>query len=91
MNTLPLPGVIGRVCPHPCESVCRRQQVEEPVSICALKRFVADRVDVEELPLPEVQKRDERVAIVGAGPAGLTAAYFLAKEGFGVTMFEALP
>jgi heterodisulfide reductase subunit A-like polyferredoxin len=91
MHTLPLPGVIGRVCPHPCESVCRRQQVEEPVSICALKRFVADRVDVEELPLPEIQKRDERVAIIGAGPAGLTAAYFLAKEGFGVTIFEALP
>jgi len=91
MNTLPLPGVIGRVCPHPCETACRRQQVDAPVSICALKRFVADRVDIEELPLPEIQKREERVAVIGSGPAGLTAAYFLAKEGFGATIFEALP
>jgi heterodisulfide reductase subunit A-like polyferredoxin len=91
LRTLPFPGVIGRICPHPCEIACRRAQVDEPVSICALKRFVADRVDIEELPLPEIQRREEKVAIIGSGPAGLTAAYFLALEGYQITIFEALP
>jgi heterodisulfide reductase subunit A-like polyferredoxin len=90
LRNLPLPGVIGRICPHPCESACRRGQVDEPVSICALKRFVADQVDIETLPLPEITKREERVAIIGSGPAGLTAAHFLALEGYQVTIFEAL-
>lgn len=91
MRNLPLPGVIGRICPHPCESACRRGQVDEAVSICALKRFVADQVDIEQLPLPEIEKRDGKVAIIGSGPAGLTAAYLLALEGFQSTIFEALP
>jgi len=91
LRNLPLPGVIGRICPHPCETACRRGQVDEPVSICALKRFVADQVDIETLPLPEIQKRDEKVAIIGSGPAGLTAAHFLALEGYQPTIFEALP
>jgi len=86
-----LPGVIGRICPHPCEDVCRRKEVDEPISICALKRFAADQIDIDKLPLPEITARDEKVAIIGAGPAGLTAAYFLAKDGFKVTIFEALP
>jgi len=90
-RTLPLPGVIGRVCPHPCEDACRRQEVDAPISICTLKRFVADQVDVEETPLPEITPRKEKVAIIGAGPAGLTAAHFLALDGFQVTIFEALP
>ncbi len=90
-RTLPLPGVIGRVCPHPCEDVCRRQEVDAPIAICTLKRFVADQVDVEETPLPEITPRKEKVAIIGAGPSGLTAAYFLSLEGFQVTIFEALP
>jgi heterodisulfide reductase subunit A-like polyferredoxin len=90
LRSLPLPGVIGRICPHPCETACRRGQVDEPVSICALKRFVADRVDIESLPLPEIEKRKERVAIIGSGPAGLTAAHFLALDGYQVTIFEAL-
>ncbi|NOR10237.1 MAG: NAD(P)-binding protein [Desulfovibrionaceae bacterium] len=91
LRTLPFPGVIGRICPHPCETECRRGEVDAPVSICALKRFVADQVDIEELPLPEIEKRDEKVAIIGSGPAGLTAAYFLALDGYEVTVFEALP
>ena len=89
LRTLPFPGTIGRICPHPCESACRRGQVDEPVSICALKRFVADQVDIEDLPVPEIAKRDGKVAIIGAGPAGLTAAHFLALEGYTSTVFEA--
>ena len=90
-RNLPLPGIIGRICPHPCEDACRRGEVDSPISICTLKRFVADQVDLHELPLPEITKRDEKVAIIGAGPAGLTAAYFLALEGFQVKIFEKLP
>jgi len=91
MKTLPLPGVIGRICPHPCETACRRGQVDSPVAICALKRFVADQVDIEDLPLPEIRKRAEKVAIIGSGPAGLSAAHFLALQGYQATIFEALP
>ncbi|MCE5336797.1 MAG: FAD-dependent oxidoreductase, partial [Desulfobacteraceae bacterium] len=90
MRNLPLPGVLGRICPHPCESACRRGEVDEPVSICALKRFVADTVDMESLPIPEIEKKNEKVAIVGSGPAGLTAAYFLAMDGYAVTIYESL-
>ncbi len=90
MRNLPLPGVIGRICPHPCEDACRRGEVDSPLSICALKRFVADQVDIEELPMPEIEKREDKVAIIGSGPAGLTAAYFLALDGYQVTIFEAL-
>ncbi|UCG13308.1 MAG: FAD-dependent oxidoreductase [Deltaproteobacteria bacterium] len=89
LRTLPFPGVIGRICPHPCETECRRGQVDAPLSICALKRFVADQVDIEELPMPDISKRDEKVAIIGSGPAGLTAAHFLALEGYQSTVFEA--
>ena len=91
LRNLPLPGVLGRICPHPCETSCRRGQVDEPVSICAIKRFIADTVDIDKLPVPEIEKKKEKAAIVGSGPAGLTAAHFLAMEGYGVTIFEALP
>lgn len=90
---LPLPASIGRVCPHPCEDACRRALVEEPVSLAALKAFVADQDLALDVPyLPEIQPdTGKKVAVVGAGPAGLTAAYFLARSGHQVTVYDAMP
>ena len=90
MERLPLPGVLGRVCPYPCEAQCRRAEIDAPVAIRELKRFVADQVDLERLPLPEIKDRPEKVAIVGSGPAGLTLAYYLRLQGYQITLFEAL-
>lgn len=86
---LPLPSVCGRVCRRPCESVCKRQKVDEPIAIAELKRFVTDRASskLDPLPITKIQK----VAIIGSGPAGLSAAWELAKKGYPVTVFEALP
>ncbi|MGQ9484137.1 MAG: NAD(P)-binding protein [Desulfosoma sp.] len=89
----PLPAVCGRVCHHPCEKVCSRGAVDEPVAIDFLKRFVCDW-EAQNGPGPLPAKKEangRRVAIVGAGPAGLTAAYYLALEGYSVTIFEAMP
>lgn len=88
----PLPGICGRVCTHPCESFCNRAQVDAPVAIRDLKRFVADYEleHPETQPAPIPQTRQEKVAIIGSGPAGLTAANDLIRKGYGVTIFEAL-
>jgi NADH-quinone oxidoreductase subunit F len=89
----PLPSVCARVCHHPCEKVCRAGIIGEPISIRALKRFVMDWAEKNGLrfaPKPVEQNR-EKVAIIGAGPAGLTAAYALARKGFRPTIFESLP
>ncbi len=83
----PLPASIGRVCPHPCEDKCRRAHLEGAVSICALKRFAADSF-MDHIPDCE-EKNGKKVAVVGAGPAGLSCAYFLAIKGYSVEIFEA--
>ncbi|MCC5909191.1 MAG: molybdopterin-dependent oxidoreductase [Clostridiaceae bacterium] len=90
---LPLPASIGRVCPHPCEDACRRSLLDEPISIAWLKRFVGD-IDLkgEEAFMPEIKpSTGKRVAIIGGGPGGLTAAYYLAQEGHKVVIYEAMP
>ncbi len=90
MRDMPLPGILGRICVGFCEQQCRRCEVDEPVSIRELKRFAADQVDLLSLPVPEITPREQRVAIIGSGPSGLAAAYFLALDGFRSTIFEAL-
>ena len=93
MEKMPLPGSLGRICPAPCEVRCRRQEVDAPLSICKLKRFAADQVDWDTLEVPAIERQPEteKVAIIGAGPAGLSAAYFLAKKGYHPTIFEKAP
>ena len=88
----PFPGSCGRVCHHPCEAVCTRGDADEPVAIQYLHRYLAEMdFDGDNPYVPEkAEKRDEKVAIVGSGPAGLTAAYYMAQKGYGVTIFEKL-
>ncbi len=89
----PFPGICGRICNHPCEDACNRNLVDEPLAIAALKRFVTDMVyKSPREPVPRAEHtRPENVAIVGAGPCGLSAARDLVRAGYGVTVFETLP
>jgi heterodisulfide reductase subunit A-like polyferredoxin len=87
---LPIPGILGRICPAPCEGQCNRRLLEEPISIRALKRFAADFVK-DELPLSDIEEKEQKVAVVGSGPAGLACASQLRCAGYKVTIFEALP
>lgn len=88
----PFPAVCGRVCFHPCESSCNRKDFDEAVSINALERFMADAASRKGRRLSfKREKRKEKIAVIGSGPAGLTCAYHLARMGYGVTVFEAFP
>lgn len=90
-ETCALPAVCGRVCHRPCETQCKRAEVDAPLAIRGLKRFIADYAHGgETAPEPIPRTRRERVAIVGSGPAGLAAAYDLIRRGYGVTVYEAL-
>ena len=89
----PLPIVCGRICFHPCETKCERGKLDEPVAVNALKRFVTDwelKHGKEEKVEPIPKVHEEKIAIVGSGPTGLTAAYELIKKGYPVTVFESL-
>ncbi len=96
-QTMPLAHTCGRVCPHPCEDACRRANLDEPISIMELKRLGADYETDHNLSWfhpkkPKPPRNDgKKVAIVGGGPAGLTAAYYLGLEGIEVHIFEELP
>ena len=91
----PFPAICGRICHHPCERRCRRGELDDPVAIRSLKRYAADWYFSHAPALPEPQPfpqtKSQKVAVVGAGPTGLTCAYHLAKMGYPVTVFEALP
>lgn len=90
---IPLPSVLGRICPAPCEKGCHRHSFDSPVSICLLKRYAADADLARESPyLPEVEKRSgKRVAVIGAGPAGLSAAYYTLQYGHACDVYDDNP
>jgi heterodisulfide reductase subunit A-like polyferredoxin len=90
MEDLPLPGVLGRICPHGCEDACRRCEVDAPVAIRDLKRLAADQFDPRRIAIKCLPERPEKVAIIGSGPAGLSAAYHLARKGVKSVIYEAL-
>ena len=87
----PFPAVCGRICPHACESECTRGEIDQPIAIDEIKKFIADqelRADVRFVPKKRHNYSDKKIAIVGAGPAGLSCAYYLALDGYSVTVFE---
>ncbi|MCL1843704.1 MAG: FAD-dependent oxidoreductase [Defluviitaleaceae bacterium] len=89
----PFPASVARICPRPCETECRRKLADEPINIAGLKGFAAD-VDLDDAEpyIPEISPANgHNIAIVGAGPGGLTAAYFLRRAGYTVSVFERLP
>ncbi len=89
-RSIPFPSVLGRICPAPCEKICRRLKLDASLSICMLKRFVGDAVLLEPDLLPDniAVKTNKKVAVIGSGPAGMSAAYYLSMSGADCTMFE---
>jgi NADPH-dependent glutamate synthase beta subunit-like oxidoreductase/Pyruvate/2-oxoacid:ferredoxin oxidoreductase delta subunit len=88
----PFPAIAGRICHHPCEAACNRAGFDEPLAICKLERFVGDLALAEGWSYsPPAQQRGERIAVVGGGPSGLSAAYQLRRRGYRVTLFESQP
>jgi len=85
----PFPAIAGRICHHPCEDACNRLQLDEPIGICSLERYVGDMALSEGWAFTKpATKRNERIAVVGGGPAGLSCAYQLLRLGFQVTLYE---
>jgi ferredoxin len=90
INHIPMPSVLGRICPAPCENACRRGSHDDPVSICLLKRYVGDVDLAQESPYipPRKSGNGKRIAIIGSGPTGLTAAYYLLQGGYNCVLFD---
>jgi NADPH-dependent glutamate synthase beta subunit-like oxidoreductase len=94
METNPFPSVMGRVCPHPCETGCNRGQKDGPVGINSIERFIGDYAidhDLKAEPIEGEGAKDQKIAVIGGGPSGLSCAYQLARRGYKVTVFEGLP
>jgi NADPH-dependent glutamate synthase beta subunit-like oxidoreductase/Fe-S oxidoreductase len=89
LERCPFPGILGRICPHPCEAACTRANVDQPIAIAGLKRYLADLDPDAVFHVTPGPARPQRLAVVGGGPAGLMAAYDLRRYGYPVTLFEA--